>query len=219
MSLWRRASAQALAWPALALVLAGAATLLRASGADATTWDWQPSLALTQPWRAWTCALVHFGAWHLGANLAGCAVVAAFGLAAGCGARATVAWALAWPLGHVALAWQPALAHYGGLSGVLHAGVAVAAWQAMVGAPSHGAGSRSSDDKSNNFGQAGTAQRWIGAAVLIGLAAKIVLEAPWGPPLRPLPALGMAVAPLAHLTGVVAGLLCAAVLLPPRRHR
>ena len=208
MSLWLRASAQALAWRALALVLAGAATLLRASGADTTTWDWQPSLALTQPWRAWTCALVHFSAMHLGANLAGCAVVAAFGLAAGCRARATVAWALAWPLGHAALAWQPALAHYGGLSGVLHAGVAVAAWQALVGRNGDRAGP-----------QRYSAQPWTGLAVLIGLAAKIVLEAPWGPPLRPLPVWDIAVAPLAHLTGAVAGLLCAAVLLPPRRHR
>ena len=40
---------------------------------------------------------------------------------------AALAWALAWPLTHLALLAEPALLRYGGLSGVLRAGAAVAA--------------------------------------------------------------------------------------------
>lgn len=179
------------AWLAVALALALASCGTWFAGLDSGRWDWQPGLALSQPWRWWTAAWVHFSAWHLGANLAGCAVVAAFGLAAGCGRRATLAWLLAWPLGHVGLLLQPALSHYGGLSGVLHAGVAIAAWQTWRG--SH--------------------RRWLGLAVLVGLAAKVVSESPWGSALRPLPEWGIAVAPLAHATGAAAGLMLALLML------
>lgn len=178
-----------LAWPALALLLAGAALALR--GAVAAEWDWQPALALVQPWRAWTAAAVHFSPMHLRADLAGCAAVAAFGVAARCGVRATLAWALAWPLTQAGLVIEPTLAHYGGLSGVLHAGVAVAACQVLA-------------DRS--------ARRWVGWAVLAGLAAKVVLEAPWREALRTLPGWDIAIAPLAHACGAAAGLLCALAL-------
>ena len=178
----------ALAWPALAAALAAAALALR--GAPAAAWDWQPALALGEPWRAFTAAAVHLSAQHLAADLAGCAVVAAFGVAAGCGTRATLAWALAWPLTHLALVAEPALAHYGGLSGVLHAGVAVAACQVW----------------------AGSRRRWIGAAVLAGLAVKLLLEQPWHGPLQSWPGWDIAIAPLAHVTGAAAGLVCAALL-------
>ena len=179
------------AWPALALALALASAAAWFAGLDRGRWDWQPGLALSQPWRLLSAAAVHFSAWHLAANLVGCAVVAAFGAAAGCGRRATLAWVLAWPLGHAGLLLQPSLSHYGGLSGVLHAGVAIAAWQTWLG------------DR----------RRGIGLAVLAGLAAKIASESPWGSALRPLPEWGISVAPLAHATGALAGLMWAAVLL------
>lgn len=152
--------------------------------------DWQPALALDQPWRAWTAAAVHWSPWHLGINALGCGVVAVFGLAARVPARSALAWAAAWPLGHAALALQPALASYGGMSGVLHGGVAVAAWHLAR----H---------------DAAPARRRVGALVLAGLTAKIVLEAPWGAPTRSVPGWDFAVAPLAHATGAMAGLVCA----------
>ena len=68
---------------------------------------------------------MHFSELHLAANLAGCVLVAALGLTARVPTRCVVAWALAWPALHLGLWVQPALTHYGGLSGVLHAGVAV----------------------------------------------------------------------------------------------
>ncbi|HSI59369.1 MAG TPA: hypothetical protein VLA16_17535, partial [Ideonella sp.] len=113
------------AWPALAGLLAAVALVLYA--APSGEWDWQPALAWREPWRWWTAAGVHWSAAHLAMNLAGCGVLALLGWRGGLGLRAAAAWALAWPLTQLALLAQPALLHYGGLSGVLHAGVAVVA--------------------------------------------------------------------------------------------
>ncbi|MBK6471558.1 MAG: rhombosortase [Betaproteobacteria bacterium] len=155
--------------------------------------DWQPALALHEPWRAFSAAFVHWSEWHLAANLAGCAVLAALGLGGQLPRGAALAWLLAWPLTHVGLALQPALAHYGGLSGVLHAGVAVAALWLL--ATTHGT------------------RRRIGAAVGTGLLTKVLIEEPWGPPLRLDGGWDIATAPLAHATGALAGVLCAGVML------
>ena len=54
------------------------------------------------------------------------------------------------------------LAYYGGLSGVLHAGVAVVAVQLMIEGPRR--------------------RRWIGVALLAGLGLKLISEAPWDGP-------------------------------------
>jgi rhomboid family GlyGly-CTERM serine protease len=153
--------------------------------------DWQPGLALSEPWRAWTAAFVHWSPLHLGANVLGAAVVAALGSSARVPARAAAAWACAWPCTQWGLLLRPELAHFGGLSGVLHAGVAVVVvW--LVGCTQ----GRS---------------RLVGAAVGLGLLAKIALEAPWGPALRHGDGWDIAVAPLAHATGAVAGLVCGLV--------
>ena len=155
--------------------------------------DWQPALAASQPWRAWSAAFVHWSALHLAANLAGAAVVGALGLAASLPPRMALAWFASWPLTHAFLLLRPELAHYGGLSGVLHAGVAVASMWLMVNA------------------RAG--RRLIGAAVAGGLLVKIALEAPWGPALREGGGWDIAIAPFAHASGVLAGVLCAVPLL------
>lgn len=152
--------------------------------------DWQPTLVLKQPWRLWSAAWVHWSVLHLMANLAGCCAVAAFGIAARAPRHAAWAWLAAWPLTHAALALQPLLLHYGGLSGVLHAGVAIAA--------SHLAWC----DRGR--------RRAIGYAVLAGLAAKLVHEQPWVGPTQEVAGWDIRIAPLAHLSGAVAGLLSAA---------
>lgn len=177
------------AWPALCAALALGACL--GWFAPREVLDWQPQHALAQPWRPWTAALVHLSPLHLAANLLGCAVVAAFGIAARVPRHAALAWLAAWPLGHAALSLQPQLLHYGGLSGVLHAGVAIAALHLAWRAPGH--------------------RRTIGAAVLAGLALKLVFEQPFAAPTQALPGWDFRVAPLAHLTGAAAGALCGAV--------
>jgi rhomboid family GlyGly-CTERM serine protease len=162
---------------------------LLARGAYPALLRWQPELAFSQPWRMVTAGWVHLSDQHLIANLAGTSVLAALGQAAGCDRRAAAAWAMAWPLTHAGLLAQPALVAYGGLSGVLHAGVAVAALQLI----------RSERGM----------RRLIGAAIAAGLLVKIALEAPWLGPLRQVPGWDIAIAPAAHASGALAGWLCA----------
>ena len=177
----------ALPWAGLSALAAGGALLAQA--VDPALPRWQPELAWSQPWRWVSAAWVHLSPLHLGANLLGTALVAALGIAAGCGRRAALAWALAWPLTHLGLLAQPLLTGYGGLSGVLHAGVAVACWQLLRG------------DRGR--------RRAIGAALAGGLMIKLLIEAPWQGPLRQVPGWDIAIAPLAHASGAAAGWLCA----------
>ena len=183
------------AWAAAGALLAVGAVL--AWWLPAPWIDWQPRLALTQPWRLWTAAFVHWSPGHLAGNLVATALVVAFGVSAAVPPRAVLAWALAWPLTHLGLLLQPTLLHYGGLSGVLHAGVAVVLVHLLRDAR----------------GRA----RTIGVLVTAGVLLKLLLEAPWGPPLRQLPGWDIAIAPLAHATGAAAGAL--AMLLLPRQSR
>ncbi|WP_418318284.1 rhombosortase [Piscinibacter sakaiensis] len=167
----------------LGLLALGAAVL----PAAALRWlDWQPGLAWPQWWRAVSAVAVHYSAQHLLVNLLGTLVVAALGRVAALPLRCSIAWLLAWPLTQIGLLLAPELRHFGGLSGVLHAGVVIAAvhlaWAAR-GTP-----------------------RWIGFALLIGVALKILIEQPWGAPLRHPAGWEIALAPLAHATGAAAGL-------------
>jgi rhomboid family GlyGly-CTERM serine protease len=169
----------------LSALLAAAAWL--AWGADAARLDWQPQRAWHEPWRWWSAAFVHLSATHLGANLLATALVAAYGWAARVPCAVTLAWLAAWPFTHLALLAKPELAHYGGLSGVLHAGVAATSvWLARRGQG---------------------AQRTIGWMMLVGQSLKLLIEQPWGPALHAPGELGVAVAPLAHASGSIAGAL------------
>jgi rhomboid family GlyGly-CTERM serine protease len=178
------------AWCLLAaLMLLGA---LVAMPFERTAIDWQPASAITQPWRWWTALFVHYSAAHLLANLGAVLLVAIYGWSAQVPLRSAVAWAAAWPLTHLALVIQPELHHYGGLSGVMHTGVAIACIHLMA------AGTR--------------AQKFVGASVLTGMLAKVVSESPWTGPLQYEASWDIAVAPIAHATGSVAGILCSAAV-------
>lgn len=179
------------AWVGLALAFA-LVSLLPWRSIEASV-DWQPMLAFSQPWRALTAPFLHYSSMHLAANVAGALVVGAFGAAGGVPARMALAWLAAWPLTQFGLLAQPTLAHFGGLSGVLHAGVAVAALFVAV--------------------RGRQRQRWVGLAVLAGLAVKVLSEEPWGAPLRHPAGWDIAVAPIAHASGLVAGLVCGALAL------
>ena len=156
---------------------------------ERTLFDWQPSLVWSEPWRAFSAALVHYSTLHLAANLAGALLVGALGHVAGVPPRSVAAWLVAWPLTQLGLLLQPELLHYGGLSGVLHAGVAVVVLHLVV------AGTR--------------VQRRIAWLLGAGLVVKVLAETPWqGPPLRQSPGWDIAIAPFAHATGALAGALC-----------
>ena len=167
--------------------------------ASATAWwwpsvalDWQPELAFSQPWRWWSAAFVHWSLQHLLANLGALTVVAAWGWVSNVSPRAVLAWVLAWPLTHAALLLQPTLLHYGGLSGVQHAGVLVVLVQLLRSGPGP--------------------RRTVAAMVSTGVAVKLLLEAPWGTPLRVEAGWDIALAPLAHAGGAAAGLVMAWLL-------
>lgn len=177
----------------------GLLSALLAAGSVLTWWlpaaslDWQPELAAAEPWRAWSAAFVHWSPQHLGTNLLAAAVVGAYGWAAQVPRAQAWAWCAAWPLTHLGLLLQPDLAHYGGLSGVLHGGVAIVSLWLLLR-------------------QRG-ARRAVGAAVTLGLLIKLASEQPWGPPLQRSQEWDIAVAPLAHASGALAGLLCGAIAL------
>ncbi|MBN8494181.1 MAG: hypothetical protein J0M00_22430, partial [Burkholderiales bacterium] len=121
------------------------------------------------------------------------ALVAAYGWAARVPRWLAWAWCASWPLTHLALLAKPELLHYGGLSGVLHGGVAaVSLWLLLRGQG---------------------AQRTVGWMMLVGQSIKLLVEEPWGAVIHPPTELDVAVAPLAHATGSLAALLCAAVAL------
>lgn len=187
------------AWLALVAVLALAA--VAGSALPAAHLDWQPAAWPADAWRAFTPVAVHYSALHLLANLAGAVLLALLGWAAPMPPRSAAAWAVAWPLTHLGLLLNPGLAHYGGLSGVLHAGVAVVGVHGLLAEG------------------AAAPRRAVGAAVLAVLAVKLLWEAPWGAPLRHPPGWDIAVAPLAHATGALAGGACAAVAELSRRLR
>jgi rhomboid family GlyGly-CTERM serine protease len=148
--------------------------------------DWQPSLAASQPWRTLTAAFVHWTPTHLAANLAGSAVLALLGHRANLGKREAIAALIALPLTQLALLLRPDLQRYAGLSGELHALAAIAALT-LVSRPGR--------------------DRLIGAAIAVGLVAKLALEHPLGPALRATEGFDFQVAPFAHLSGAVAGLI------------
>ncbi|QPF75961.1 rhombosortase [Roseateles sp. DAIF2] len=180
------------AWSALALTLAACALL--AWPLPRAALDWQPGLAGAEPWRSLSAAAVHWSPRHLAVNLVGCAVLAWIGARARLPARAALAWALAWPATQLGLLWlAPGLAHYGGLSGVLHAGVAVLALELLLTRAGH--------------------ERLIGALIAAGLALKLASEDPLGPALQAWPGWDIAIAPAAHLSGTLAGALCALLLV------
>lgn len=177
------------AWVALALLHAAAALAVWPLSREGL--DWQPALAAAQPWRALSAAWVHWSPTHLLANLAGCAALAWLGWRARLGPGQALAWLAAWPLTQAMLLGWPALQHFGGLSGVLHAGAAIAAIELLA-----------------RRGR----ERLIGSLLGAGLLLKLTLEAPLGPAMRELEGWDIAIAPAAHLSGTLAGALCALLL-------
>ena len=165
--------------------------------ADPRQFDWQPGLATTQPWRCWTAAWVHWSDAHRWANLGGALLVAALGWRAACDRLDALAWFVAWPLTQLGLLAQPALTHYGGLSGVLHAGVVIAGLSLLR--------------------RERGLRRALGAAIVLAVLLKIALEHPWQGALQRVPGWDIAIAPAAHVSGALMGIVCAAAVAPWRR--
>jgi rhomboid family GlyGly-CTERM serine protease len=149
---------------------------------------WQPELFLQQPWRAWTAVWVHLSAMHFWGCFAAALLTFLLGLAIPVGTGAATAWLMTWPLTQLTLLLQPELTRYGGMSGVLHAGVSILAVQ-LLKMPS-------------------CSHRFLGLSIAIGMFIKIFFEAPWRGPLLYTPAWDIPVAPLSHAAGVFWGGVC-----------
>ncbi|PPE69631.1 rhomboid family intramembrane serine protease [Caldimonas thermodepolymerans] len=184
-----------LAWTGLAAALGLLALAGLALPPESLAWRADAPWAV---WRWFSAAGVHRTPLHLGANLAGLALLAALGRAARLPGAAALAWLVAWPLTHAPLMYVAPLHSYGGLSGVLHAGAAIAGLY-MLCRP------------------ATARHRWVGLALLAGVALKLLLETPWQTPLRTDAGWGFPVAVVAHATGALAGWLAGAVALGVRR--
>lgn len=175
-----------MAWLGLAGLLAAGSLAL--GGAETARWDWQPALAWQEPWRDWTAALLHWSPQHLRMNLLGTVLMAVLGWRAAMQPTDALAWALAWPLTQLGLLMQPALGHYAGLSGVLHAGAAIVACRLLRSRPAR--------------------SRRIGGFLALGMLAKLAMESPWRGTTQAAAGLDFSLAPLAHVSGAVMGLLC-----------
>ena len=177
----------ALALPALALgwVDAAHADLLHQHLIATNT----PAAYAARPWTAWTTAWVHLNPLHLAANLLGVVLVALLGLATRVDARSAGAWLLAWPLTFLALLPWPQIRYCVGLSGVLHAGVAVCAVTLIA--------------------RRDAGPRWTGWGLMAGLLLKVLHEHAWNTFVSHHPLLGMDVVPAVHLSGVVCATLLA----------
>lgn len=154
--------------------------------------DWQPKLAGSQPWRWWTPVVVHLSAQHWVSNALGVVLVGSFGWTAGLPRQAVWAWCLAWPLTHLALLLRPELLRYGGASGVLHAGVAVTATWLV-------------------FWHSGKL-RLIGTFAGLSLILKVLSDAPWGPVVQHRSGWDFSLAPIAHATGALTGVVCSVLM-------
>ncbi|MEY8876644.1 MAG: hypothetical protein AB9M60_09070 [Leptothrix sp. (in: b-proteobacteria)] len=213
--------------PALALALAfGVADPL-----SREVLSWRPDRALSEPWRLWSAAWLHWSRLHLLANALGALLVGALGWVWRPDRTAAWAWGLAWPLTHLSLLLQPELTRYGGLSGVLHAGVAVVVVGLLLAptaseppAPSApprpsepltsagASGAAAPDERARpQRQQQARSERRLGAVLGAGLLIKLLLEQPWGEALRHPVGWDIAVAPLVHSTGAFWGACCGAL--------
>lgn len=164
-------------------------------------WIWHAETGVFSPWTWWTAAFVHLSASHALVNLVALLCLLALGRLWGLG-RATV-WAvlLAWPLTVASLALWPAVTHYAGLSGPLHALAAVLVVHRVAALWPH---------------PLHQARGLTALALGLGLAVKLALEAAWRQPVAWDAAWGFHVVYAAHLNGALCGVLCA-LLLAPRR--
>lgn len=153
---------------------------------------WYAELWPAQPWTLWTSAWVHLNTPHLIGNQLALGALTAAGWVLRPSLAAALAWALSWPLLQVSLLWWPQVSHAVGLSGLLHAGVAVLGLHLLLS-------------------PVGPKARPWGAVLLAGLVVKLLIERSWQHPLLNDPHTDMAVVQAAHLSGAAWGALLGAL--------
>ncbi|MDR0458722.1 MAG: hypothetical protein LBH10_06840, partial [Burkholderiaceae bacterium] len=142
------------------------------------------------PWTPWSAPLVNLTPFHAFGNALALAAVAVLGQAVGARPRDALALLIAWPLSTLGLLLWPAVGWYAGLSGLIQAAAAIAAWRALT--------------------QRGA--RGIGALLAAGLFIKLLLERGWATPIAFDSYWGFNVVYAAHLSGAATGLIAAAAV-------
>ena len=149
---------------------------------------WQADQGPQRAWTLWTSAWVHLNTPHLIGNQMALGVLTAFAWVLRPPLASALAWLFAWPLVQASLPLWPQIGHATGLSGVLHAGVAVLAVQLLqrrIAMP--------------------RARRW-GLLLGLGLLLKLGLERGWNHPVVWDTANHTSVVRGAHLAGAFWGL-------------
>ena len=142
--------------------------------------------AAIKPWTLWTGALVHLGPAHLWANLGALVALAVLGHQQRLPASAAWGWLLAWPLTTLALLAWPEVGRYSGLSGLIHANVAVI-WSYVA---------------------IKNKAKWLSFVLLSAMALKLLHERAWQSAVVYSPDWGFEVVVAAHLAGAGIGALC-----------
>jgi membrane associated rhomboid family serine protease len=189
-------------WLSLCLIHAVASMLVWwAGGPVAQALTWRADSWAQHPWTLWTTSWVHINTPHLIGNQLAVGALAAMAWLVRPNAVASVAWLLAWPTVALVLPWWPHIGYAVGLSGLIHAAVAVVAvhlwWCPDLTFPSR--------------------RRW-GALLAAGLTAKLALEQGWHWPVVWSNSADMSVVQAAHLTGAVAGVVFSWTLVMLWRH-
>lgn len=188
-------------WLSLCLLHAVASMLVWWAGAPvAQALTWKAETWLQQPWTLWTTPWVHIHTPHLIGNQLAVGALAAMAWLIRPNVVASLAWLLAWPTLALALPLWPHIGYAVGLSGLIHAAVAVVAVQLLWGqAPLVPRG-----------------RRW-GGLLAAGLCGKLALEQGWHWPVVWSNSAGMSVVQAAHLTGAVAGAVFSVLLAAAHR--
>lgn len=149
---------------------------------------WDAEHWLVRPWTLWTSAWVHTSGGSLAGNLLALAGLAVLGAALGAGRAAAGALALAWPLATLALVLWPEVTGYAGLGGPIHAAAAVLGVHVLLHRP---------------------ALKPLSFVLFGAMGVKLLAERGWSQPVAFDPSWGFNVVFAAHLTGMLAGALCA----------
>lgn len=154
---------------------------------------WRAETWWAQPWTLWSSAWVHLNTPQLILNQFALGALTACAWVLRPPLSATVAWLAAWPLAQASLPLWPHIGYAAGLSGVLHAGVAVLAVVLLarcIVVPK--------------------ARRW-GALLLTALLVKLWMEQAWSHPVAWDSGSEVSVVQALHLTSALWGLLLGAL--------
>jgi rhomboid family GlyGly-CTERM serine protease len=151
--------------------------------------QWDAALWTGRPWTLFTSAFVHLSGAHLLANLLALGALAILGWSLGAGQPACLALLVAWPLGTLALQAWPQVTQYSGLSGLVHAAVAVLWAHAAVRGKAYP----------------------LSFVLFVALVFKLLIEHAWATPLAFDLDWGFNVVYAAHLCSTLAGAVCGLV--------